>query len=399
MPRRNQHARKIAVGALAIALVMGFSIPAWAQGELSGNITLEARGYVQEAAPSGPDRATLSISAEPEYYRAMGPHSVTIAPFVRLDSADTERNQFDLREAYLLYVTDRWELALGARRVFWGVAESQHLVDIINQTDQVAAPDGEDKLGQPMAHLTVPADWGTVELFAMPYFRQRTFPGADGRLRGPLVVDTDATTYASGQKQRHLDLATRYSHFIGPWDLALSHFSGTSREPMMRLVGNSLVPHYPQIQQTGLEAQLVMGEWLIKAEAIHRTGFGQGYYGSVIGFEYTFVGLLGSAADLGVLGEWHRDSRGDNATTPFNHDLMVGMRLAFNDVQSSEALFGVTADPVIGAHALFLEASRRIGDQAKIELEVRAFGGPTKDVALHGIRNDDYVQLNLAWYF
>ncbi|MDD7885073.1 hypothetical protein [Flavivirga sp. 57AJ16] len=37
------------------------------------------------------------------------------------------------------------------------MTESNHLVDIINQTDAVETFDGEEKLGQPMVQLS----WGT----------------------------------------------------------------------------------------------------------------------------------------------------------------------------------------------------------------------------------------------
>jgi len=368
--------------------------------EISGNVAVEARGFLHNADQPVQTRHGLSLAAEPEFYQPLGPHSVTITPFARLDSADPERTHWDLREAYLLYVTDRWELALGARKIFWGVTESQHLVDIINQTDTVEAPDQEDKLGQPMAHLSLLNNWGTLELFALPYFRERTFPGVRGRLRGPLPVDTGHALFESGHGRHHLDLAARYSHFLGPWDVGISHFSGTSREPTLRPNGSGsrLVPFYPQIEQTGLDAQLTAGDWLIKTEAIHRTGQGNGYVAWVTGFEYTFVGLFGSFMDLGVLSEWHRDTRG-SAGSPFNHDLMGGVRLAVNDPQSTEALLGVIIDPVIGSHAVFLETSRRIGDQIKLEGEIRASGGPPEDVVFHGIRNDDFVQLNVAYYF
>ena len=52
--------------------------------------------------------------------------------------------------------------AYGVRRVFWGVAESNHLVDVINQTDAIENPDQEDKLGQPMLNLAY------VEYFCLP---------------------------------------------------------------------------------------------------------------------------------------------------------------------------------------------------------------------------------------
>ena len=86
---------------------------------------------------------------------------------------------------------DEWELRLGVDRVFWGVAESRHLVDIVNQTDLIEHPDEEDKLGQPMAHLTWSGDWGVAEVFGLPYHRARTFSGPKGRLRFPLVADDE----------------------------------------------------------------------------------------------------------------------------------------------------------------------------------------------------------------
>ncbi len=384
-----------------VAAILLCAAPALAKpAELTGDIAVEVRGFLQGPDQPVQNRHGVSISAEPEYYQPFGPHSLTVTPFLRLDSADPERTHWDLREAYLLYVTDRWELAVGARKVFWGVTESQHLVDIINQTDTVEAMDQEDKLGQPMMHLSTLNDWGTVELFAMPYFRERTFPGPEGRLRPPLPVDTDAAQYESGRERHHLDLAARYSHFLGPWDLGISHFSGTSREPTLRpnATGTALVPFYPLIEQTGLDAQLTAGEWLIKTEAIHRTGQGDAYYAWVAGFEYTLVGIFGSYMDLGILAEWHRDTRGVSGS-PFNHDMMGGVRLAVNDLASTELLAGVIADPFTGSHAVFVESSRRIGDRVTMEGEIRAFGGPPEDPAFYGLRNDDFVQLNLAYHF
>ena len=52
--------------------------------------------------------------------------------------------------------------------MFWGVTESQHLVDVVNQTDLVENPDGEEKLGQLMVNLTVARSWGTLNLFVAP---------------------------------------------------------------------------------------------------------------------------------------------------------------------------------------------------------------------------------------
>ena len=83
--------------------------------------------------------------------------SLTFAPFFRYDNTDSRRTHADLREAYLLLFGEigegEWELRVGVDQVFWGVTESQHLVDIVNQVDFVEHPAGEAKLGQPMVQL------------------------------------------------------------------------------------------------------------------------------------------------------------------------------------------------------------------------------------------------------
>ena len=54
--------------------------------------------------------------------------------------------------------------------MFWGVTESVHLVDIINQTDFAGDIDGEDKLGQTMLSLMLQRDWGEITAFVLPAF-------------------------------------------------------------------------------------------------------------------------------------------------------------------------------------------------------------------------------------
>ena len=52
---------------------------------------------------------------EPEYYRELSRdgESVTFKPFLRLDSLDSERTHFDLRELYWRKAARRWELVAG----------------------------------------------------------------------------------------------------------------------------------------------------------------------------------------------------------------------------------------------------------------------------------------------
>ncbi len=288
--------------------------------------------------------------------------------------------------------------------MFWGVTESRHLVDIINQTDLVENIDGEDKLGQPMVNLALIRDWGTVDLFVLPYFRERTFPGGDGRLRTVPRVDADRARFESGAEEHHVDVAARWSHYIGDWDIGVSHFHGTSREPRLELDLSvprdaALVPVYEQIDQTGLDVQYTKGSWLWKLEAIYRSGRGDDFPATVGGFEYTFYGIFDTAMDLGVLTEYLFDDRSGGRGTPFDDDLFTGLRLTLNDAQSTEALAGCILDLDTSARFCSVEASRRLGDDWVLSLEARTFTDVPEDDPLFSLRRDDYLQLELAHHF
>ncbi|MFT5390851.1 MAG: hypothetical protein ACI8PT_001039 [Gammaproteobacteria bacterium] len=77
-----------------------------------------------------------------------------------------------------------------------------------------------------MVNLSLARDWGTIDLFALPYFRERTFPGRAGRLRTGVHVDPSLVRFESSAQQRRLDWAMRYVHSSGAFDIGLSHFQG-----------------------------------------------------------------------------------------------------------------------------------------------------------------------------
>ena len=383
-----------------------FNGPVTDAHELSGYVAVEGRVFFEDALFAEQETNNASFALQPEYYHEWeNGSSFTFVPFARLDSADSRRTHFDVRELNYLWLGPSWELRIGIGKVFWGVTEFVHLVDIINQTDLVEAPDGEDKLGQPMVSLSFPWDWGTIDLFLMPYFRERTFPGSDGRLRSQPVVDTDNPVYESSREERHVDFAVRYSRSIGPWDIGLSHFIGTNREPTL-VPGSDpsgdpvFTPFYEQINQSGLDLQLITGGWLWKLEAIYRTGQGgDDFFAGAFGFEYTFYGLFGTPVDVGVLAEYIFDERDKEATTSLQNDVAGGVRVSFNDAAGSEALIGVLQDTESSVLGITLEASRRFGSNWRAYLETGALSGIPSDDPLYDLRDDSYVRLELAYYF
>ncbi len=376
----------------------------------SGELALELRWFPDSPAFADQfDGAQPSATLEPElrWRSANGRHRLELAAFGRYDGRDAERTHGDLRAAAYRYVGDGFELLAGVSRVFWGVAESRHLVDVVNQTDAVEDVDEEDKLGQPMLQLAVERAWGRLELFALPGFRERTFPGRAGRPRPPLPVDVERPRYESGAGDRRVDWAARWSRVAGGWDLGAHLFHGTGREPSFEpATGDrpgrrgTLAPVYRVTTQAGVDVQYTRGAWLWKLEALARDGHGETFGAAVAGFERTWFQIGGSAADLGLLVELHRDGR--DATAPptiFDDDTFLGARLALNDVQSTQLLAGAVIDHDDRSIAALIEAERRLGHRFTLELEARLFSSRDPFGELAAFDRDGFVTLRAAWHW
>ncbi|MDX8385148.1 MAG: hypothetical protein R8M11_01370 [Gallionella sp.] len=377
--------------------------------DISGQASTEIRYFPY--APAFPNQREMTVSPsfsleqEIVYEWADNNNLMIMSPFFRVDANDKKRTHFDLREFNWLHLGSNWDLSVGLGKVFWGVTESAHLVDIINQTDAVEDISGEEKLGQPMINFNIEQSWGVANLFILPGFRTRTFTADDARLHGPLAIDTENPIFESSKGERHIDWAARWSRSFGDIDVALSHFRGTSREALLlqQNIGGQtvLVPKYNQIAQTGLELQLTSEATLWKAELMSRTGHGDRFYAGAAGFEHTLYGVAGSIADVGLLVEYLYDGRDPifAPPSPADNDVFAGFRIAMNDTQDTAVLFGGSWDHKTDAGFINLEAERRLTDQLKLELKGRFFVNIPDSDPITFIRNDDFLELTLNWYF
>lgn len=176
------------------------------------------------------------------------------------------------------------------------------------------------------------------------------------------------------------------------------------------------IPLYNVIDQTGLELQYLNSGWLWKLEAISRSGQGERFNAVDGGFEYTQVGLLDTATDLGWIVEYIWEDRDDSLASPLASDVLLGTRFTFNDVASTEILAGIIYDTEDEEKAISLESSRRFGNSLKASLEARFYtdtGKPQSASQLYrdALRNvntnpglgpisrSDFIQAELVYYF
>jgi len=367
-------------------------------------IELGAEGTVfTTQGPPPTSREGLALSLRPKFTHQIDTQGIylTFEPFFRWDQRDNERSHEDIGELKLLKAFDQWELEAGASKVFWGVAESNHLVDIINQTDALEGIDGEDKLGQPLLRLSRIFEQTTLDAYILTGFRERAFLGPNSRFALPFAVDSDQAQFESEDGNDHIDYALRYSGYAGQADYGLSWFKGTSRDP--QFVPSStpgvLLPYYAQIERVGVDAQYTVEAWLWKLEAIHQSSEQASHSAAVGGLEYTLFNMHEGSYDLGLLAEYNYDSRDDAQTIVLQNDLFIATRFAFTDAASSAILAGAFIDLDDDSQIFRVEASRRIFSDATISLEAQVFSHVAPGNLSYAFRDNDFVRLDLAWYF
>ena len=376
---------------IAIGLLASLPPTASAAARFEGKLALETRLFAEDPAASAQARDTAALVLVPSWLDSGSPDSAwqwQLTPYVRLDAHDALSRYVDLHEAWLQYHDPAQRISVGFAQVFWGVAESRHLVDIINQVDPRADVDLEYKLGQPLLSYTRFLDqYGRVELIYLPFFRPRPGVGVESRQR--VEAAPAAQSHGVAPLRRHDDWAVRWSGQLGNSDLGLYHFAGLSREPAAN-------GDYLPIHQSGIDLQLAQGSMLWKLEALQRRGQGRPFAAFVGGGEYTWSHPGG---DLGLLLEWSRDYRDSSAPpTRFGQALFGGVRYRFNESGDSELLAGVLHDQDNKAWLYKVEFSRRLLEQLRLQLVARAVDAPAAS-GYAPLRRDANLQATLEWNY
>ncbi len=419
--------RLFLTGLIAVASTSAFAL------DWRGNISYELTYFPESSVGTDNWNFNSSFGADVELSHDLADNVfLTFHPFARWDQQDDERTRAGARELLLTTVGDTWEFNAGLGTVFWGVTESRNPVDIINQTDAIEDLTGDEKLGQVMLNLKWFTDSiGEFEAFLLPRFEERTFIGTNGRPFPGINIDTDLTTYESSEAEDNIDFALRWANSFDAWDIGLHYFDGTSRDPVLLPVvtetGAVLAPRYSLLRQVGIDAQGLYGDLAIKTETIHQSGDEiENHAESVTGIEYTLVGFLSplqendklpeewctpdvrnpfkrlacnDRMDLGLVLEYLWDQRGTDSNQLFQNDLLAGLRFAFNDTATSDALFGIVQDLDNGATTLSIEASTRLFDSYRLKVFGQQFLNTSDDTVLNAFENESFLQVDLTYFY
>ncbi len=387
----TSYAGSVALTAVGLALAGAPPLQAQWRGELS--VRGQAFGNEISAPDVSAQEAALTLSGSWRHTWDQGRQTLVVAPFVRWDPTG-ERTRVDFRDLSWAYLWDRWEVRLGVGERFWGVTESLHLVDVINQREPIVGAQRYVKLGQPLAAVATRQPWGALEVILMPAFRERPFAGRAGLLWSSAPVSDERAEPQSGFTWRP-DAALRWSRAIGTLDVGVSGFLGTNREPRFTSETGAggtavLIPHYDRVAQLGVDLQLTTGSWLWKLEAVTLDPEPGRYLAAVGGLEYAFADYLS------VFAEYAFDSRGSDATTSFADDFFAAARLLMHDGE-------VRAGAFIDRRSLntmpSIQIKRRLGAASVLALEAGGFIGRRSREPWQARRQHDYLSLTLTRYF
>lgn len=389
------------VGRVIASLCFFMASSTSAEIDLRGQAGVESRVFV------GYEEYQHSLYINPELHwgKSGTASSFSFSPYIRLDNLDSERSRGDIRELNWSYQASSWRVSLGIDEIFWGATESKHLVDVINQVDAAGSFRNDEKLGQPMAQLGLTKDWGVIEFYLLPLFRERQFPAQGAPFSFPIPVDFEDPLYQSKHERRHVDTAVRASTVIANADIGVSLFKGTNRKPKFIFGGlpdetPKLRPYYDQIQQIGIDAQIDISGWLLKLEAIERKDSLGTSSAVALGFEYVLSTIADLPADLGIMFELAHDSQPAIIPPESASEAFLGLRLSLNNAASTEYFIGLNQDlDYSGSKAGTFVASRRIGDRYRIEGKAWYFSGDDLLEPGFFFREDDFVQIAVKRYF
>lgn len=325
-----------------------------------------------------------------------GRHRWVAALFGRTETGNSDRTHLEVREAAWTYDAVRWRIQGGILQRSWGVAESNPLVDIVNQRDLLETPDIHAKLGQPGLSWAVESGNAGFELLGLTLHRPRAFESSAGRFHASGVASTP--TYEGEGGPRRIDLAGRGTIRSGGLDLGVTLFHGTSREPVFLRDGVPR-PYYRLRTQLGIEAQMVLGAALLKVELVRRAEADTLTTAAVLGGEYTIGNVAGSGGDLVVIAEASWDERGRWTPTGLDRDLFLAMRWSPNDAASTDLTIAGMFDQVVGHQITRIEARRRWREHWKLTTELYLISRQRPSDAGYAVRRDSYVRVSAARHF
>ncbi len=348
--------------------------------------------------------------------------------FSGLYNAETGEGYADIPRGYYQYFGDGYDFLVGSNIVYWGVSESHHVVDSVNQRYTIDQTVDYISLGQPMLNFNLSLGLNsTLSVYGLVYFRDRDQPNAETRFRSPILMSNNDAVYEEGNG-RNLDFAARFrtsqNILWGGVDFALSYFDGTNRAPSSMpnacltaggrfigetacgnlIIGNPqsvfFVPYYSKLRRYGVEFVYSNGDLQLTFEGALSNAIGETYYSAIGGAQYSFGGIGPNGDTLVVVGEYLYDDRSIiQPANIYDDDVFLGFAYSGNDVAGTNVRGGVYYDVKKDAQIYTVSYSRRINDAIRLEVAGFSVNAAGTNDPLTVAQDDGFVEVSLSYFF
>lgn len=344
-----------------------------------------------------------------------------------LYNTETGEGYADIPRGYFQYFGDGFDVLVGSNIEYWGVSESNRVVDSVNQRYVIDQTVDYISLGQPMVNLNLSFGFNsTLSLFGLIYFRDRDMANAATRFRSPFLMSNADAVYEEGNG-RNLDFAARYrtsfSALGGGMDLAVSYFDGTNRAPSTLpnvcvlpgghfdeancadLVYDDLedvkaIPYYAKLRRYGLEMVYSNGDLQLTFEGAISQSLNETYYSTITGAQYSFGGIGPTGDTIVAVVEYLYDDRSIiQPLTIYDNDMFFGFAYSGNDVNGTSVRGGIYYDVETDAQIYTASWSRRIGDAMRLEVAGFMMNSAGTEDPIAFAQDDSFVQVSLAYFF
>lgn len=403
-------------------ILLGHGI-ANARIESQGELRLESRIFTKDKYESTED-ANFGLASRLEVKAEQGSLSERFRVFSRVDEKDPSRNQIFLEEGYVSWSKGAWFVRAGAQMFNWTATEAFHPADIVNSRNLDSDIENFEKVGEPAVGLSYDWNGWVTSVYYLPLFMEPRLPSATNRISflSPGVSQGGRKVLERNNQFSQNDYVDQWAAVVegsvGSADLSFHYVDHIDRNqpiPQLSIFPQPLVDLiFVPVRQSGGTYQQVVGPWLFKVEGAYRDFFraqnplyrrkdhGQVALGTEYGWTHESSGFDSTLIAEGqtYLGVTQSERAELGA---FQKDVLVGYRLALNDVSSQEWMVTFLFD-VERSHEYLssLKYSRRLTDVWSLKTGVRYIDAPQKGllpVGLEALNRAHQFYLNLSRYF
>jgi hypothetical protein len=305
------------------------------------------------------------------------------------------------------------QFRVGREILFWGAMEVNNPSDVINSKDlSHDLFDKESKLGALLWRASYYLESSQIDLITKWHENRQAIGDTKNPYFGAIVPLFNEKLLF----EKEPDKPTIFLKYSGstesdyPLDYAIAFMSGYDNLRTLQFTP----PASLQWKSYQVNKFITFNTWvvdatLLKFEATYadivNNDFSNlsDYTQTAIGFEHTLEQLF-DGNDLGILVEHNQFHQFDNKRSPhfdfFNNDLFVGVRLAFNDEDSSEILGGFTKDlEYNNQNSSFIEIKTKLFNTLTLQTSYRTMLNSDKDPIASQIGDQSEFGLNLTYHF